>query len=123
MRIAALLCLSFAFPFALSAAECDSAIQIIEKKGQLIIKNISGNPIVAYVLTSVNSKSQDGSPTRTYTGSFSGDSKPLGPGQSMELGKADTASKELSVDYVRFANDWRCGEALPEVRGAESTRK
>ena len=26
----------------------------------------------------------------------------------MELGKADAASKELSVDYVRLANGWRC---------------
>ncbi len=122
MRIAALLCLSFALSFALSAAECNSAIQIIEKKGQLIIKNISGKPIVAYVLTSVNSKSQDGSPTRTYSGSFSGEDS-LGAGQSMELGEADAASKELSVDYVRFANDWRCGEKPPEVRAAESTKK
>ena len=53
MRIAVLLCLSFCLSFAASAAECDSAIQIIEdkKKGQMVIKNISGKPIVAYVLT------------------------------------------------------------------------
>ena len=51
MRIAVLLCLSFCLSFAASAAECDSAIQIIEEKGQLIIKNISGKPIVTYVLT------------------------------------------------------------------------
>ena len=72
MRTAALLCLSFGLSFAASAAECDSAIKIIEEKGQLIIKNISGKPIVAYVFTSVNSKSQDGSPTRTFSGTFGG---------------------------------------------------
>ncbi len=122
MRIAALLCLSFALSFALSAAECDSAIQIIEKKGQLIIKNISGKPIVGYVLTRVNSKSQHGSRTRTYSGTFGGEDS-LGPGQSMEIGKADAASKELSVDYVRLGDGWPCGEATPDVRSAESSGK
>ena len=81
----------------------------MEKNGQLIIKNISGKPIVAYVLTSIN-KSQDGSSTRTYSGKFSGEDS-LGPGQSMEIGKADAAPKELSVDYVLLADGWRCGEA------------
>ena len=77
MRIATLVCLSFAvsfgaLPFALSAAECDSAVQIKERNSQLVIKNISGEPIVAYVLTS-HSKSRDGSATRTYSGTFSGE--------------------------------------------------
>ncbi len=122
MQTAALLCLSFGLSFAASAAECDSAIQIIEEKGQLIIKNVSGKPIVAYVFTSVNSKSQDGSPTRTFSGTFGGGDS-LGLGQSMEIGKAEMAPKELSVDYVRFADGWRCGEAPPEVRSSESTGK
>ena len=124
MRIAELLCLAFALPFVLSAAECDFAIRIIEdkNKGQMVIKNISDRSIVDYVLTSVNSKSQDGSPTRTYSGSFSGEDS-LASGQSMEIGKADTASKELSVDYVRFGDGRRCGEATPKVRSAESSGK
>ena len=122
MRIVSLLCLSFSLSFALSAAECDSAIQVNEKKGQLLIKNISGKPIVGYVLTRVNSKSQHGSRTRTYSGTFGGEDS-LGPGQSMEIGKADAAPKELSVDYVRLADGWRCGEAPSEVRSTESTRK
>ena len=122
MRIAVLLCLSFGLSFAASVAECDSAIQIIEKKGQLIIKNISGKPIVAYALTSGNSKSQDGSPTRTSSGTFGGGDS-LRPGRSMEIGKADIAPKELSVDYVRFADGWRCGEVPLEVRSTESTGK
>ena len=122
MRVAVLLCLTFGLSFVLSATECDFVIQITEdnKKGQMVIKNISDRPIVAYVLTSVNSKSQDGSPTRSYYGSFSGEDS-LGPGQSMEIGKADAASKELSVDYVRLGDGWRWGEATPEVRSAESS--
>ena len=123
MRIAGLLCLAFALPFVLSAAECDFAIRISEdkNKGQMVIKNISDRSIIGYVLTSVNSN-QDGSPTRTYSGSFSGGDS-LAPGQSMEIGKADTVSKELSVDYVRFGDGWRCGEAPPKVRSAESSGK
>ena len=126
MRIATLVCLSFAvsfgaLTFALPAAECDSAVQITEKNSQLVIKNISGEPIVAYVLTS-HSKNRDGSATRTYSGTFSGEDS-LAAGQSMELGEADSASKELSVKYVRLANDWRCGEAPPEASTTESTEK
>ena len=126
MRIVILVCLSFAvsfgaLPFALSAAECDSAVQIKERNSQLVIKNISGEPIVAYVLTS-HSKSRDGSATRTYSGTFSGEDS-MAPGHSLELGEADSASKELSVQYVRLANDWRCGEAPPEASTTESTEK
>ena len=121
MRIAALLCLIFALPFTSSAAECDSTVQIIEAGGQLVIKNVSGKLIVGYFLTNAQSKSQE-SATRTYSGKFSGEDS-LGAGQSMEIGKADIASKELSVDYVRFADGWQCGDAPPEVRAAEPIQK
>ena len=121
MRIAVFLYLFIALSFASSAAECDSAVQIIEEKGQLVIKNVSGKPIVGYFLSSVKSESQ-GSATRTYSGRFSGEDS-LGPGQSMEIGKADIASKELSVDYVRFVDGWQCGEVPPEVRTTEPIEK
>ena len=71
-------------------------------------------------LTRVNSKSQDRSPTRTYSGSFSGEDS-LGPGQSMEIGKADAASKELSVDYVRLGDGWRLWRS--DAGSAESSGK
>ena len=68
----------------------------MEKNGQLIIKNISGKPIVAYVLTSIN-KSQDGSSTRTYSGKFSGEDS-LGPGQSMEIAPTRPTCGKFSGD-------------------------
>ena len=107
MRVAAVFCLCFTLSYASSATECDSALQIIEAKGQLIIKNTSDKPIIAYVLTNVKTKSQDRAPTRTYDGTFS-DKDLLAPGQSMEIGKADIAPKDLSIDYVRFAGGWQC---------------
>ena len=62
VRMATLVFLSFALsfgalPFALSAAECDSAVQITEKNSQVVIENISREPLVAYLLTS-HSRSQ-----------------------------------------------------------------
>ena len=96
-------------------------MRIVEGKGQLIIRNISGKPIVGYFLTNAQSKAQE-SATRTYSGRFTGEDS-LGPGQSMEIGKADITSKELSVDYVRFADGWQCGEVPPEVHATEPIEK
>lgn len=111
MRMATFLCLSFALSTMQVTAECDSAIQIIEGESQLIIKNISGKPIVAYALSSVT-KSKDGSPIRTYSGIYSG-ADSLGPGQSLEIGKAGIAPRDLSVDHVRLSDGWRCGPKQP----------
>jgi hypothetical protein len=113
MRIAALFCLCFAVPYGLGAAECNSVLQVIKVKDRLVIKNTSENPIVAYSINSRESRSQDGSPTRTFEGAFGGEDS-LGSGQSMEIGKADIAPTELSVDYVRFADGSQCGMAPSE---------
>jgi hypothetical protein len=94
------------------AGECDSSIQIIEEKDQVMIKNVSDRPIRAYFIASKNSTATDGSETRTYSGRYSGKDS-LDAGQSIEIGKPDVTSKELSVRYVRFADGWRCGEPPP----------
>jgi len=115
VRIALLLCFCLASAISLPGADCDSALRIREKKGQLLVKNTSGQPITAY---SVNAKSQNGTVTRTYYGAYSGGDS-LGPGRSIELGKADAAAQNLVVGYVRLADGWRCGEAPPELEPAE----
>ena len=111
MRIALLFCFCLATAISLSGADCDSVLRIHEKKGQLLVKNTSGQPITAY---GVNSKSQDGAVNRRYFGAHSGEDS-LDPGRSIELGKADVAVKSLEVGYVRLAGGWRCGEAPPEI--------
>lgn len=115
MRIALFLCFCLASAISLPGADCDSALRIREKKGQLLVKNTSGQPITAY---SVNAKSQNGTVTRTYYGAYSGGDS-LGPGWSIELGKADAAAQNRVVGYVRLADGWRCGEAPPELEPAE----
>jgi hypothetical protein len=113
MRLAILISLCCAVPCFSQGAACDSAAQIIEANGQLMIRNISDKSIVDYFIAETSSKSQGGKSTRTYRGTFTeGDS--LGPGRSLEIGRADMAAAELSVDYVRFADRWQCGEAPPE---------
>ncbi len=115
MRIALLLCFCLAAAISLPGADCDSALQVHEKKGRLLVKNTSGQPITAY---SVNSKSRDGAVNRRYYGAYSGGDS-LGPGRSIELGKADVAAESLEVVYVRLADGWRCGEAPPEIKPTE----
>ncbi len=124
MKIAVLVLLGFSLSLVVSAAECDSAIQISEDKShdRTVMKNVSDQAIVAYILRGGKSNSQRGVPTRTHSGSFSGEDS-LGVGESMELGGVEVASQGLSVEYVRFTDGWHCGNAPPEVRGPSGSQK
>ena len=115
MRIVAVLCLTLAVSLILSGAECDAVIQVVREKktGQMAVRNTSDKALIAYVLAG-GTKSKDGSPTRTFSGVFSGQDS-LAPGESIEIGKAEPESSKLFVDYVRFVDGWRCGDvATPE---------
>ena len=110
MRLAVFLCLCCALPGFSQEAACDSAAQIIDANGQLMIRNVSDTSILAYFIASHDRE-------RTYRGTFTeGDS--LGSSQSLEIGRADVAASELS-DYVRLADRWQCGEAPPQDRASE----
>ena len=124
MKMTVLVLLGFSLSLVVSAAECDSTIQISEDKShdRTVIKNVSGQAIVAYVLRGGKSNSQRGVTTRTYSGSFSGEDS-LGVGESMELGGVEVASQVLSVEYVRFADGWHCGNVPPEVRRPSGSQK
>ena len=110
MRIVGVPCLTLAASLILSGADCDAVIEVVREKknGQMAVRNIYDKPLVAYVLAN-GTKSRDASPTRTFSGVFSGQDS-LAPGESMEIGKADPESSELFVDYVRFVDGGRCGD-------------
>lgn len=110
MRLAVLVFLC-TWPCFSQDAECTSAIQVIEANGQLTARNTSDEPITAYRITRL--RSRDRKEMGTYGGSFS-DRDDLAPGQSLVIGRASPAAAEYSVDYVRLANGWQCGEAPVE---------
>lgn len=107
IKITALVSLTLSLPLVLSAAECDSILQISddESQCQTVIENVSARVIVAYVPDGAkpNAGSETSTHTRTYTGSFSVEDS-LDVRESMEIGDSETGSPELSVAYVRFAD-------------------
>jgi hypothetical protein len=115
MRLATLLFVC-TLPCLSQGTECSAALQIIEANGQLVVKNISDEPITAYRITKV--RSRDRKQLGTYEGNFV-DGDGLGPGQSLEIARANPAGSELSVDYVRLAGGWQCGETPLEGRPNE----
>jgi len=118
MRISRLCFIACSISVTLLGAECGSAIKVNEqrRKGQvhILAKNSSHTPLVAYVLAGENN-SADGSPTKVYSGVFSGPST-LAPGKSIEVDvrQGDLARPHLFVDYVRLADGWTCGNAVTE---------
>jgi hypothetical protein len=114
MRLATLLFVC-TLPCLSQGTECSAALQIIEANGQLVVKNISDEPITAYRITKV--RSRDRKQLGTYGGTYT-EGDQLRPGQTIEIGKADPVSQFL-VDYVRLADGWQCGEILVEVQPNE----
>ena len=114
MRLATLLFVC-TLPCLAQRNECGSSIQIIEANGQLLVKNISDQPITAYRITRV--RPRDRKQLGTYGGTYT-EGDQLRPGQTIEIGKADPVSQFL-VDYVRLADGWQCGEILVEVQPNE----
>lgn len=102
----------------LFGANCDSALQILERrkdaKTHVMAKNASSSPLVAYVLTG-GEKSADRSRTKVYSAVYSG-SDSLAPGESIEIDVQQDAASPLNVivDYVRLADGWSCGNAVTE---------
>jgi hypothetical protein len=85
-------------------------------------KNISGKPIVAYVVVDAPTSSQDYR-TRTLHAVFTnGDS--MRPGSSINMGSFERrrAGGSLSVDYVRTSDGATCGKAESSDAKAVSAR-
>jgi hypothetical protein len=106
----------------LCGAECDStAVAITTADGVLTITNNSSKPMVAYVLADAASKSNDGSPVRTYSAVFTGKDS-LAPGKSMDVGKLDSRPAAIFVDYIRFADGSTCGNTTTQQGKAAAAR-
>ena len=96
-------------------ADCDSAIQVRQRlqngKVEFTTKNISGKPMVAYVVAT-DARDANGNLINVFSGVFTnGDS--LQPGAAMEIGSVTSSGRDLKpvVDYVRLAGGWACGSA------------
>ena len=81
----------------------------------IVVKNTSRSPIVAYVIAG-GGRSTDGSPTKVYSGVYSGRDA-LQPGKSVQLDirQGAVSPLNLTVDYVRLADGSTCGKATTEA--------
>jgi hypothetical protein len=96
-------------------SDCTHAVQLGHKKNggkeTITAKNISGKPIVAYVVAAETSQATSDR-VQVFTGVFT-DGDSLRPGASLAIGSVSPASTELKpvVDYLRLADGWACGAA------------
>jgi hypothetical protein len=100
----------------LFGSDCLSAIQVDQRvqhgKIEFTAKNVSGKPMVAYVVAARDAK---GNLPNVFYGVFT-DGDSLRPGASMGIGSASSSRSDLKplIDYVRLADGWTCGEASTE---------
>jgi len=96
-------------------ADCASAIQVRQRlqngKVEFTAKNISGKPMVAYVVTT-DARDANGNLINVFSGVFT-DGDSLQPGAAMEIGSVTSGGSDMKpvVDYVRLAGGWACGNA------------
>jgi hypothetical protein len=107
-------------------SDCTSTIQLRHKKDDgketVVAKNISGKPIVAYVVaTEVNRTTGDR--VQVFSGVFT-DGDSLHPGASLAIGSVSSNATELKpvIDYVRLADGSTCGAASTNEAKAVAAR-
>jgi hypothetical protein len=106
-------------------SDCAATIHLSHKnndgKEAVIAKNISGKPIVAYVVTAETTKGSSDR-VQVFSGIFT-DGDSLHPGASLAIGSASPGQAELKpvVDYARAADGSTCGAAATdEAKAAEA---
>jgi hypothetical protein len=113
MKIPAALFATLALSTALSAVDCDATLKISadRDRGQVVLTNVSDQPIINYALSGGPSP-VGGTRTTTYSGSFTGGDW-LDVGESMKTARSSAVWKDLSIDYVKFADSSYCGNHQP----------
>lgn len=96
-------------------ADCESVVAISQRvengKSEYIAKNISGKPMIAYVIAT-DRRDANGDFVQVFSGVFTeGDS--FRPGASIAIGAMPTGDSDSKpvVDYVRLARGRSCGPA------------
>ena len=106
-------------------SDCASIIQLQHKKDNgketVVVKNVSGKPIVAYVVATDISQ-PTGDRVQVFSGVFT-DGDSLHPGVSLAIGSvsSDTDLKPM-IDYVRLADGSTCGAASTNEAKAVAER-
>lgn len=114
-RFTLILAMAAMMVFKAFGADCASAIQVRQRlqngKVELTAKNISGKPMVAYVVAT-DARDANGNLTNVFSGVFT-DGDSLQPGTAMEIGSVVSSGSDMKpvVDYVRLAGGWTCGSA------------
>lgn len=99
-------------------ADCSTVIQVRHRtrdgKEEFTVKNVSGKPIIAYVIAN-DERDPSGNASHVFYGVFT-DGDSLRPGDSMEISSVSSDQLKLtpSIDYVRLAGGWSCGAASTE---------
>jgi hypothetical protein len=106
-------------------SDCSSTIQLQHKKDNgketVVVKNVSGKPIVAYVVATEVSQPA-GDRVQVFSGVFT-DGDSLHPGASLAIGSvsSNTDLKPV-IDYVRLADGSTCGPASTNEAKAVAER-
>jgi hypothetical protein len=106
-------------------SDCTSDIQLQHKKDNgketVVAKNVSGKPIVAYVVATEVSQ-PTGDQVHVFSGVFT-DGDSLHPGASLAIGSVSSnADLKPMIDYVRLADGSTCGAASTNEAKAVAER-
>lgn len=106
-------------------SDCTSSIQLQQKrdsgKETIVAKNVSGKPIVAYVVAN-EVRQPTGDQVHVFSGVFT-DGDSLHPGASLAIGSVSSnADLKPMIDYVRLADGSTCGAASTNEAKAVAER-